>query len=284
MTTNESRHWSVEEVELIVVDYLDMLVTELAGDKYNKAAHNRMLQGSLDNRSRGSVEMKHMNISAVMTELGYPCIDGYKPAWNYQRSLLPEIVCERIAAHQGLQQQLLAKSVVSEPEVTLDDILAALVATPEIERKNPYLARESDHDFKPRKVDFLLRDAANSELGLLGEKFALKFEKARLIYAGKDALADGIEHTSQELGDGTGYDIRSYEENGTDRFIEVKTTRFSRYTPFYVTPNELRVSQNCADKYNLYRVFQFKSKPQLFISSGSIEKQFCLQPSQYIAF
>ena len=99
---SESRNWSVEEVELIVVDYLDMLVTELSGDKYNKASHNRMLQSHLDKRSRGSVEKKHMNISAVMTELGYPCIDGYKPAWNYQRSLLPEIVFERVAAHQGL--------------------------------------------------------------------------------------------------------------------------------------------------------------------------------------
>jgi hypothetical protein len=261
-----------------------MLVTELSGDKYNKAAHNRELQSHLDNRSRGSVEMKHMNVSAVMTELGYPCIDGYKPAWNYQRSVLPDVVREKIAAHQGLQQILSAETIVSGPEVTVDDILAALVATPEIERQNPYLIRESAHDLKPCKVDFLKRDAANSELGLLGEKFALKYEKARLIYAGKDGLADGIEHTSQDLGDGTGYDIRSYEEDGTDRFIEVKTTRFSRYTPFYVTPNELRVSQNYADKYNLYRVFQFKSKPQFFISPGSIEKQFRLQPSQYLAF
>lgn len=282
--SKDSRHLSEKEVELIVVDYLDMLVTELTGEKYNKAAHNRALQDHLDSRTRGSVEKKHMNISAVMTELGYPCIDGYKPARNYQRNVLPDVVREQVAAHQELQQILSVESIVSGPVVTVDDILAALVATPEIERQRPYLVKESTSEPKPKKVDFLKRDAANSELGLLGEKFALKYEKARLIYAGKDSLANGIEHTSQELGDGTGYDIRSYEENGTDRFIEVKTTRYSRYTPFYVTPNELRVSQNHADKYNLYRVFQFQSKPQLFISSGSIEKQFSLQPSQYLAF
>jgi hypothetical protein len=280
----ESRHWSEIEVELIVADYLDMLVTELSGDKYNKAAHNRKLQEYLDNRSKGSVEMKHMNISAVMTELGYPCIDGYKPAWNYQRSILPEIVSEKVAVHQKLQRILSTNTVATESEITVNDILQALVATPEIERENPPLVRESTYDLKPRKVDYLQRDAANTALGLLGEKFALKFEKARLIHAGKDALAERIEHTSQVLGDGTGYDIRSYEENGTDRFIEVKTTHFSRYTPFYVTPNELSASLNHADKYNLYRVFQFKSKPQLFISPGSIEKQFRLQPSQYLAF
>ena len=228
--------------------------------------------------------MKHMNISAVMSELGYPCIDGYKPAWNYQKSVLPDIVQEKVTAHQKLQQILSAESIVDGTEVSVDDILNALVEAPEIDRQNPYLIRESTHDYKPRKVDFLKRDAANSALGLLGEKFALEFEKARLIYAGKETLADGIEHTSQKFGDGTGYDIRSYEENGTDRFIEVKTTRFSRYTPFYVTPNELRVSQERADNYNLYRVFQCRSKPQLFISPGSIEKQFRLEPSQYLAF
>lgn len=141
-----------------------------------------------------------------------------------------------------------------------------------------------DRDCKPRKVDFLKREAANSELGLLGEKFVLKFEKARLIHAGKVNLAEGIEHTSQDLGDGTGYDIRSYEVNGTNRFIEVKTTCFSRYTPFYVTPNELRVSQEHAEKYNLYRVFQLKARPQLFISLGSIEKRFLLEPSLSLAF
>ncbi len=183
-----------------------------------------------------------------------------------------------------MQQILAAETVVAEPEITVENILSVLVDPPIIERKNPYLIRETSHEFIPRKVDYLKRDAANNKLGLLGEIFAFKFEKARLIYAGKDDLADKIEHTSQEIGDGTGYDIRPYKEDGTDRFIEVKTTRFSRYTPFYVTPNELKVSQNYADKYNLYRVFQFKSKPQLFISPGSIENRFFLEPNQYIAF
>lgn len=280
----ESRHWDEKEVELIVIDYLDMLVTELSGDKYNKTAHNRVLRKNLDSRSKGSVEMKHMNISAVMTELGYPCIDGYKPARNYQRNILPDIVQVKVAAHRKLQQVLSAEAVVTEPEITIENILSILVDPPIIERQNSYLMLEATYEFNLRKVDYLKLDAANSALGLLGEMFALKFEKARLIYAGKEDLADKVEHTSQELGDGTGYDIRSYKEDGTDRFIEVKTTRFSRYTPFYVTPNELKASQSYADRYKLYRVFQFKSKPQLFISPGSIEKQFRLKTSQYIAF
>jgi hypothetical protein len=160
------------------------------------------------------------------------------PSDSAASNILPTVISEKVAAHQGLQQILSAQLIVSGPEVTADDILSTLVAAPGIERPNTYVSRESARDLMPRKVDFLKRDAANSELALLGEKFALKHEKARLIFAGKETLAEGVEHTSQELGDGMSYDIRSYEENGTDRFIEVKTTRFSRYTPFYVTPNE----------------------------------------------
>jgi hypothetical protein len=39
--------WSRHEVELIVSDYLGMLMSELAGQPYNKAAHRRQLQTQL---------------------------------------------------------------------------------------------------------------------------------------------------------------------------------------------------------------------------------------------
>ena len=64
--------WSREEVEAAVTDYFDMLAKELRGEPFNKAEHNRALQRTLDNRSSGSVERKHQNISAVLIEAGYP--------------------------------------------------------------------------------------------------------------------------------------------------------------------------------------------------------------------
>ena len=77
--------WSRIEVEVIVADYLDMLMSELKGQPYNKAEHRRRLQPLLSGRSEGSIERKHMNISAVMIELGFPYIPGYKRYGNYQR-------------------------------------------------------------------------------------------------------------------------------------------------------------------------------------------------------
>jgi len=64
--------WSRTDVELTVEFYLRMLEKELRRESYNKAEQNRLLQHRLDGRSKGAVEWKHQNISAVLIELGYP--------------------------------------------------------------------------------------------------------------------------------------------------------------------------------------------------------------------
>lgn len=83
--------WSDTEVQLIVANYFDMLQKELRGESFSKAEQNHQLRESLAGRSKGSVDFKHGNISAVMLELGLPYIGGYKPAGNYQASLLDAV-------------------------------------------------------------------------------------------------------------------------------------------------------------------------------------------------
>src|SRR4029079_10710011 len=46
------RDWTVEEVDLIVADYFDMLRLDLAGQPYRKAEHSRSLRECLDARSK----------------------------------------------------------------------------------------------------------------------------------------------------------------------------------------------------------------------------------------
>lgn len=77
--------WSEYEADLIVADYFAMLGQEMACRDYVKAAHNKALQ-ELTGRSRGSIEMKHQNISAVLMRLGLPWIKGYKPLVNFQNA------------------------------------------------------------------------------------------------------------------------------------------------------------------------------------------------------
>jgi len=87
--------WTQEEVRLAVADYKRMLVQELNGQKYSKTHHRRALQALLQDRSEGSIERKHQNISAILHELECPWIVGYKPLGNYQ-ALLVEAVVETL--------------------------------------------------------------------------------------------------------------------------------------------------------------------------------------------
>ena len=122
--------WSREEVEAAVTDYFGMLSKELRGQPFNKAEHNRKLRQVLVKRTSASVERKHQNISAVLLELGYPYVNGYKPLHNYQE-LLRRVVEERLAT-AGSLHQVVAAVVESPAEVVQpsDDILSMLVDPP----------------------------------------------------------------------------------------------------------------------------------------------------------
>jgi hypothetical protein len=78
---NERRNWTDGELDLILAEYFAMLNDEATGKPYSKAEHNRLLQRHID-RTEGSIEFKHQNISAMLLKLGLPRITGYVPAAN----------------------------------------------------------------------------------------------------------------------------------------------------------------------------------------------------------
>lgn len=278
-----ANHWSEFEVEAAVADYFRMLRLELAGHKYNKTHHRRALMEQLNNRSDGSVELKHQNISAVLIEMGIPYIDGYKPRSNYQRSVLPAAVADYLRNNPELQKLFAADSEAVPAIPSVEDFLAAWEAPPTPEdRKAPAVA-EPRAIYNPAGVNYLEREAQNQSLGEAGEQFVINFERARLIRAGKEALAERIEQVSATVGPSAGFDVKSFEENGADRFIEAKTTKYGKNTPFFVTPNELRFSRDNSSRYYLYRLFKFRESPRLFALHGHMEDRCILEPSEFIA-
>lgn len=277
------RDWSRAEVEAAVADYLDMLYLERAGRPYSKTEHRRRLGKLLNQRSDGSIERKHQNISAALIALGLPYVDGYKPLQNYQQ-LLYRVVEEQVRHRPELVQMVLLE-VESPPEVPqVDDILRALVDPPEANRKRqPYPKRGREVPVPRPAVNYLEMEARNARLGLAGEEFVVRFEIARLVAAGEERLASRVVHVAATRGDGEGYDILSFEQSGAERLIEVKTTAYGNLTPFFVTKNEVEVSSREADRYHLYRLFRFRKDPHLFQKRGSLREQFVLEPSQYRA-
>lgn len=278
--------WSRQEVEATVAEYFAMLAKELAGQAYSKTEHRRQLQPLLEGRSEQSVEYKHANISAVLIELGFPYISGYKPRSNYQ-SLLFEVVSERLAGQRQLLN-LAAEDVEREIVVpTVDEILNALTDPPKPTVSNRRADEATMRPYvttRPRLVvNYLEREARNNALGRAGEEFVINFEQARLIKARRDELASKIVHIARERGDGEGYDVLSYEESGADRLIEVKTTKYGRETPFFVSSNEVGVSKERARHYHLYRLFEFRTTPRLFMLHGALSDTCSLDPTSYIA-
>lgn len=272
--------WSREEVEAIVADYLQMLTLELAGQTYNKTIHRRKLQEKLQDRSDASIEFKHGNVSAAMIDLGFPYIRGYKPRANYQ-ALLAMVAAEQIRGKTTLDSVALA--AVQQPALVpaLTDFTKVKSDAPQ---KQNRAAEPLNHLlFKAIKRDYLEREAQNQSLGLAGEEFIVQFEHWRLTQLGQPRLADKVDHISQSKGDGLGYDVLSFEPDGKERFIEVKTTTFGRDTPFFISRGELALSHGAKDQFHLYRLFEFRKAPRLFDLKGSLDQHCVLDPVTYRA-
>jgi len=275
--------WSRAEVAATVADYLSMLILELNGETFNKAEHNRQLQRLLVTRSAQAIEFKHANISAVLIEMGLPYVFGYKPRGNYQHMLRDEIE-QRLALDASLHATLLR--AVEAPISTMPPIAnleLVIVPMPAREKKNRGFERPTAPAPAHQRINYLEREARNSSLGLAGERFVVEVEHKRLWKAGARHLAERIDHVSQSKGDGLGYDVVSFDVDGREKLIEVKTTRYGPHTPFFVSANEVAVSADRAAKYALYRVFSFQADPKIFVVPGSLRESLDLEPLQFRA-
>jgi len=259
--------WSKIEVALIVADYFDMLIKELNRIPYKKADHRRQILPLLKNRSEGSIEFKHQNISAILINLGKPYITGYLPRFNYQNLLEDEVIDYQIH-HSEIEtdfQKFVEKDLIkSQTRLDFEKIIVMPPDIVSVTEPKPI------YQHKPITINYLEKEQSIKALGLYGEEIVIEYEKWNLIRLGKDRLADKIKWISKEEGDGAGFDILSKNLNGTDKYIEVKTTRLGKETPFFFSSNELQFSINKATYYHLYRLFNVESDVKLFQKNGAL--------------
>lgn len=264
--------WTNEELDLIVADYFAMLKSELRGEAYNKSVFRRSLVKATG-RTEGSIERKHQNISAVLGELGLPTISGYKPLANFQKSILDAV--ERYLSR-------------NPNDLNYDPLSSGFAETPELFIEPPpllqaTLSKQIELERLIRKFDPVERDFRNRALGKAGEELVLNFERSQLSLVGRSDLARQVKWVSQEIGDGAGYDIHSYNVDGSDRLIEVKTTIGTVATPFYLTRNELSFSIERPDEFRICRLYNFFRKPRMFELAPPLERLVRLEPLTYSA-
>lgn len=251
--------WTDEENDLIVADYFEMLRNDIARYTYSKARHRLALLPRLNGRSEGSVEFKHQNISAVLKGLGEAWISGYKPAFNFQASLVAAVArwLERNPAW-----------IYRNPEpggVRGLEEAAVIWIGPAPTLSNQPAPKELDEMLHiARKFDVAGRDERNRALGRAGEEHVLAHERASLRSEGRDDLARKVRWVSDEDGDGAGYDIASFAPDGRPRLIEVKTTNGWERTPFHITRNELAVAEQRRSEWSLFRLWNFAREPKAF--------------------
>jgi hypothetical protein len=251
--------WTDQENDLIVADYFAMLAHDLSAQPYNKAEHRRALLPLLNERSEGSVEFKHQNISAVLKGAGEDWLPGYKPAYNYQITL-EDAVLRWLEGNPSW----LSRHTVRHQATSLREATPIWVAPPPTLSNQPPPKELEQMLRVARKVDAAGRDERNRSLGRAGEERVLKHERATLRTAGRDDLARKVRWVSEEDGDGVGYDIASFAPDGRTRLIEVKTTNGWERTPFHITRNELAVAEERRAEWCLFRLWHFSREPKAF--------------------
>jgi hypothetical protein len=106
------------------------------------------------------------------------------------------------------------------------------------------------------------RKAAERErIGLLGEWRVLEAERRKLVSAGLPNLAKKILHVAQ-TDESRGFDILSFDEDGSELHIEVKSTQRDKENDFgfWLTANEHRIA-HADPSWCVYRVWRVDSSP-----------------------
>jgi hypothetical protein len=270
--TKIGTNWQDDELDAIVADYFTMLDADLAGTPYVKSRHSAALMAQIG-RTHRSVEFKHQNISAVLDELGMAWIPGYKPKRNYQNAIF-----------DAIDRYLTQHPAALSPSQNLPKILAypaeIFVPPPTLMPNGPTPERLL---CLIRKFDPVERDHHNRSLGRAGEAFVVDVERRNLANANRSDLARKVRWIAAEDGDGAGYDVLSYNPDGQQRLIEVKTTNGSARTPFFLTRNECAAATERPADWRIYRVHLFARAPRIFTIAPPVENAVKLSPETWRA-
>jgi hypothetical protein len=254
--------WNDDELDAIVADYFAMLSADLSGRPYTKSRHSSALMARIG-RTHRSVEFKHQNISAVLEELGMPWIPGYKPKRNYQNAIF-DAIDRYLTSHPDALT--ISGNTPPKPLASNEVFVAPPIRT-RPDGKVPEPLRRL-----VRKFDPVERDRRNRSLGRAGEEFVLDLEKRKLAESDRSDLARKVRWVAAEDGDGSGYDILSFDLAGQTRLIEVKTTNGSARTPFFITRNEYRLARERFAEWRIYRVHLFSARPRIFTIAPPLKK------------
>jgi hypothetical protein len=182
-----------------------------------------------------------------------------------------------------LESSTIAKPTAAEDKIPEDLAIESILEEPPIVDVTGNNQGTTSSKTVPVKIDWAARDAANRILGESGEAFVADFERRHLKSIGRSDLVVQVEIVSKTQGDGLGYDVLSFTDEGRRKYIEVKTTNGGKLRSFQITSNELYCSEQLKGHYWLYRVFRRPDGRRLFRLSGPLTSSLDLRPTHYRA-
>jgi len=193
------------------------------------------------------------------TVLTFDAEDNIKSKTRNESLIIQRI--GNIVAHQGEKVKIYEEGfIVDKNHRPAKFFLINPISNKVIQPDEVTTIKEKTRRFIGRKVDWEKVRDRNNEIGDQGEEFVLEFEIDRLVETlllERTKAIQNVQHLSRLQGDGLGYDISSINDDGSPRYIEVKTTSGDFNQPFFMSENERRFFEEYGDSAFIYRVYNF---------------------------
>jgi len=146
------------------------------------------------------------------------------------------------------------------------------------------ISSKSSSKRKSKKTDYSSQSKRFKKIGDRGEQIVVMAERKFLLKKNKPKLVKKVDHVAK-YDDSAGYDIKSFDENGVEKYIEVKSTlKPIGHSNIFISSNELSVS-NDTENYYFYIVYEVGSKqPKIWKIKGTEllnDKNIKITPSLY---
>lgn len=135
-------------------------------------------------------------------------------------------------------------------------------------------------------INYSEQQAISQKIGDRGEEFVLRNEIEKIKEWGLPyEKISKVRRVSLESDD-YGFDILSFDKDGNERYLEVKTTKTNgKNFSFFLTRNEFEHAKKYGNKYSFVIVFDILSNPRIwYMGNPFVEEPYKvkIQPTQYL--
>lgn len=242
--------------------YFSMLKDVCKGELPEPETHLGPVKGLLHREPDYDFNKGLRQLSALAMSAGLPLLERYKPQ-AIEDAKLEEAFHAFCQRFPDLLKKLSNRASAWLPE-----------KWPHIDDSRLYWTSPPSAGLLPRhsagvrvlpEYAFALRETVSPEWHKRAVEFAVEYEKVRLLQNSQRQNIADIKIAERDGIGGEGWDITSFEADGSPRRIAVKATRFSRFQPFALCGAELEAARDSGGTFHVYRLFDVMISPRFYI-------------------